>query len=138
MGEIAISSDLVASAVLYTRLANVGLGVLTTHADLLTNNIKTSLRRDVASACLAGLHGYMEGGAYQNLADLLGICEQVHWFTEQEKCVRDLRRIKLELFKGNKKGLELKAKDWLNLCHVRGWKLEKTLAAKVLAMYNSC
>ena len=105
MGEIAISSDLVASAVLYTRLANVGLGVLTAHADVLTNNIKTSLRRDVASACIAGLHRYMEGGAYQNLADLLGICEQVHWFTDQEKCVRDLHRIKLELFKGNKKGL---------------------------------
>ena len=138
MGEIASSRDLVKSAVLYTRLANMGLGVLRDHADLLTNNIKTSLRRDVASACLAGLHRYMEGGAYQNHADLLGICEQVHWFTEQEKCVQELHRIKLELFKGNKQGLELKAKDWLNLCHVRGWKLEKTLAAKVLAMYNSC
>jgi hypothetical protein len=138
MGEIAASRDMVASAVLYTRLANMGLGVLRDHASLLTNHIKTSLRRDVASACLAGLHRYMEGGAYQILADLLGICEQVHWFSDQEKCVRDLHRIKLELFKGNKKGLELKAKDWLNLCTVRGWKLEKSLAAKVLSTYNSC
>ena len=138
MGEIAVSRDVVACAVLYTRLANLGLGVLTNHADVLTNNIRTSIRRDVASACIAGLHRYMEGGAYQNLADLLGICEQVHWFTDQEKCVRDLHRIKLELFKGNKKGMELKAKDWLTLCHERGWKLEKTLASRVLAMYNSC
>jgi hypothetical protein len=138
MGEIAASRDMVASAVLYTRLANMGLGVLREHASLLTNHNKTSLRKDVASACLAGLQRYMEGGAYQNLADLLGICEKVHWFSDQEKCVKDLHRIKLELFKGNKKGLELKAKDWLNLCTVRGWKLEKSLAAKVLSTYNSC
>ena len=138
MGEIAVSRDVVACAVLYTRLANLGLGVLTNHANALTNNIRTSIRRDVASACIAGLHRYMEGGAYLNLADLLGICEQVHWFTDQEKCVRDLYRIKLELFKGNKQGMELKAKDWLTLCHERGWKLEKTLSSRVLAMYNSC
>ena len=87
MGEIAASRDMVASAVLYTRLANMGLGVLREHASLLTNHNKTSLRRDVASACLAGLHRYMEGGAYKNLAVLLGICEQVYWFSDQEKCV---------------------------------------------------
>ena len=52
MGEITSCRDLVKSAVLYTRLANMGLGVLRDHADALTNNIKTSLRRDVASACL--------------------------------------------------------------------------------------
>ena len=72
------------------------------------------------------------------MADLLVICEQVTWFTAQEKCVKDCHRLKLELFKGNKKGVELKAKDWLNLCTERGWKLEKSLAAKVLSAYNSC
>ena len=138
MGEIAASHDMVASAVLYTRLANMGLGVLREHASMLTYTNKTSVPKDVASACLAGLQRFLEGGAYQNLADLHAICGKVTWFTEQEKCVKDLHRLKLELFKGNKKGVELKAKDWLNLCTERGWKQEKSLAARVLSAYNSC
>ena len=138
MGEIASSRDLVKSAVLYTRLANLGLGVLKNHANALTNNIRDSIRRDVASACIDGLRRFMEGGAYQNVADLLKICEQVHWFNDQERCVRDLHRIKLELFKGNKHGMELKAKDWLTLCQEHGLKWEKVLASKVLAIYNAC
>ena len=48
MGEIAASHDMVASAVLYTRLANMGLGVLREHANMLTITNKTSLRKDVA------------------------------------------------------------------------------------------
>ena len=138
MGEIATTSSVVACAVIYTRLANCGLGVLTTYAGTLPANLRDSLRKDVASACIDGLRRFMEGGAYQNVADLLKICEEVTWFNDQERCARDLFHIKLELFKGNKQGLELKAKDWLSLCHVRGWKLEKTFAAKVLAIYNAC
>ena len=138
VGEIAATRSVVACAVIYTRLANCGLGVLTTYASTLTANIRDSIRRDVASACIDGLRRFMEGGAYQNVADLLKICEQVHWFNDQERCVHDLYRIKLELFKGNKRGMELKAKDWLTLCQERGWKWEKVLASKVLATYNSC
>ena len=138
MGEIARSSSVVASAVLYTRLAQCGLGVMTTYASTLTNNMRDNLRKDVASACIDGLRRYMEGGAYQNVSDLLKICEEVTWFTNQERCVHDLYHIKLELFKGNTVGMELKAKDLLTLCQERGWKWEKVLASKVLATYNSC
>ena len=70
MGEIATTRSVVACAVIYTRLANCGLGVLTNHAGALTNNIRDNIRRDVASACIDGLRRYMEGGAYQNVADL--------------------------------------------------------------------
>ena len=138
MGEIATTSNVVACAVIYTRLANCGLGVLTTYAGTLTANLRDSLRKDVASACIDGLRRFMEGGAYQNVADLLKICEEVTWFNDQERCVHDLYRIKLELFKGNTVGMELKAKDLLTLCQERGWKWEKVLASKVLATYNSC
>ena len=138
MGEIATTSNVVACAVIYTRLANCGLGVLTTYAGTLTANIRDSLRKDVASACIDGLRRFMEGGAYQNVADLLKICEEVTWFDDRERCVHNLYRIKLELFKGNTVGMELKAKDLLTLCQERGWKWEKVLASKVLATYNSC
>ena len=138
MGEIAATHDMVASAVLYNRLANMGLGVLREHDHMLNNTNKTSVRKDVASACLGGLQRFLEGGAYQNLEDLLAICGRVTWFSEKERCVKDLHRLKLELYKGNKKGVELKAKDWLNLCNERGWKQEKSLAARVLSAYNSC
>ena len=138
MGEIATSRSMVASAVIYTRLANYGLGVLTVHADLLTGNIRDNIRRDVATACIDALRRYMEGGAYQNVSDLLNICEQVTWFSDQERCARDLFHIKLELFKGNTVGMELKAKDWLTICQEHGWKWEKVLASKVLAIYNAC
>ena len=138
VGEIATTSSVVACAVIYTRLAKCGLGVLTTYASTLTANIRDSLRKDVASACIDGLRRFMEGGAYQNVADLLKICEEVTWFNDQERCVHDLYRIKLELFKGNTVGMELKAKDLLTLCQERGWKWEKVLASKVLATYNSC
>ena len=137
MGEIATTWSVVACAVIYTRLANCGLGVLRDHAGLLPNKIRDNIRRDVATACIDGLRRFMEGGAYQNVADLLKICEQVNWFNDQERCARDLFRIKLELFKGNKLGMELKAKDWLTLCQERGWKWEKVLASKVLAIYNA-
>ena len=138
MGEIAASRDMVAKAVLYTRLANIGLGVLKEHASQLSNTIKTNIRMEVASACLAGLQRFLEGGAYNNLSDLLVISEKVHWFSDQEICVRELHRLKLELVRGNKRGVELKAKDWLNLCTEKNWKLEKSLAARVLSAYNSC
>jgi hypothetical protein len=138
VGEIATTSSVVACAVIYTRLANCGLGVLTTYAGTLPANLRDSLRKDVASACIDGLRRFMEGGAYQNVADLLKICEEVTWFNDQERCVHDLYRIKLELFKGNTVGMELKAKDLLTLCQERGWKWEKVLASKVLATYNSC
>ena len=138
MGEIATTSSVVACAVIYTRLANCGLGVLTTYAGTLTANLRDSLRKDVASACIDGLRRFMEGGAYQNVADLLKICEEVTWFDDRERCVHNLYRIKLELFKGNTVGMELKAKDLLTLCQERGWKWEKVLASKVLATYNSC
>ena len=138
MGEIATTSSVVACAVIYTRLANCGLGVLTTYAGTLPPNLRDSLRKDVASACIDGLRRFMEGGAYQNVADLLKICEEVTWFDDRERCVHNLYRIKLELFKGNTVGMELKAKDLLTLCQERGWKWEKVLASKVLATYNSC
>ena len=138
MGEIAATHDMVASAVLYTRLANMGLGVLRERDQELNNTNRASIRKEVVSACLGGLQRFLEGGAYQNLADLLAICGKVTWFSEKERCVKDLHRLKLELFKGNKKGVELKAKDWLNLCTERGWKQEKSLAARVLSAYNSC
>ena len=138
MGEIATTSNVVACAVIYTRLANCGLGVLTTYAGTLPANLRDSLRKDVASACIDGLRRFMEGGAYQNVADLLKICEEVTWFDDRERCVHNLYRIKLELFKGNTVGMELKAKDLLTLCQERGWKWEKVLASKVLATYNSC
>ena len=67
MGEIAASQDMVASAVLYTRLANMGLGVLREHASQLSNTNKTNIKKEVASACLAGLQRFLEGGAYQKL-----------------------------------------------------------------------
>ena len=92
----------------------------------------------MASACLGGLQRFLEGGAYNNLEDLLAICGRVTWFSEKERCVKALNRLKLELYKGNKKGVELKAKDWLNLCTEWGWKQEKSLAARVLSAYNSC
>ena len=138
MGEIATTRSVVACAVIYTRLANCGLGVLRDHAGLLPSKIRDNIRRDVATACIDGLRRFMEGGAYQNVSDLLKISEQVHWFNDQERCARNLYRIKLELFKGNKLGMELKAEDWLTLCQERGWKWEKVLASKVLATYNSC
>ena len=138
MGEIAASRDMVACAVLYTRLANIGLGVLTEHASQLSNTIKNNIRKEVASACISGLQRFLEGGAYNNLSDLLVISEKVYWFSDQEICVRELHRLKLELVRGNKRGVELKAKDWLNLCSEKNWKLEKTLAARVLSAYNSC
>jgi hypothetical protein len=138
VGEIATTSSVVACAVIYTRLANCGLGVLTTYAGTLPANLRDSLRKDVASACIDGLRRFMEGGAYQNVADLLKICEEVTWFDDRERCVHNLYRIKLELFKGNTVGMELKAKDLLTLCQERGWKWEKVLASKVLATYNSC
>ena len=138
MGEIAATHDMVASAVLYTRLANMGLGVLRERDQELNTTNRASIRKEVVSACLGGLQRFLEGGAYQNLGDLLAICERVTWFSEKEKCVKDLHRLKLELYKGNKKGVELKAKDWLNLCTERGWKQEKSLAARVLSAYNSC
>ena len=43
MGEIAASCDMVASAVLYTRLANMGLGVLREHDQVLNNVNRKSL-----------------------------------------------------------------------------------------------
>ena len=48
MGEIAASRDMVASAVLYTPLANMGLGVLREHTSLLTYPNKTSANNYLA------------------------------------------------------------------------------------------
>ena len=138
MGEIAATRDLVASAVLYTRLANMGLGVLRERDQDLNTTIRASIRKEVASACLSAMHKFLEGGAYQNLGDLLAICERITWFSERDNAVKDLHRLKLELYKGNKNGVDLKAKDWLNLCKERGSNQEKTLAARVLSAYNSC
>ena len=138
MREIIATRDLVASAVLYTRLANMGLGVLRERDLDLNTTIRTNIRKEVTSACLSAMQRFLEGGAYQNLGDLLAICERITWFSERDHAVKDLHRLKLELHRGNKNGVEVKAKDWLNLCKEKGWNQEKTLAARVLSACNSC
>jgi hypothetical protein len=92
----------------------------------------------VASAGHSGLQRFLEGGAYQNLESLLFTLEGISWLLEREIAVKDLHRLFLELHRGHKRGVEMKAKDWLNLCKERGWGAEKTLAARVLSAYNAC
>jgi hypothetical protein len=130
------TTDLVGTAVQYTRLVNMGLGVLRERDHDLNPIIRTSIRKVVTSAYLSALQRFLEGGAYQNLENLLTTCESITWFSEREHAVKDFHRLKLELHRGNKSGVEMKAKDWLNLCKERGWIQEKTL--RVLSAYNSC
>ena len=138
MREITATNDLVGTAVLYTRLVNMGMGVLRERDRSLNPIIRTSIRKEVTSDCLSAMQRFLEGGAYQNLENLLTICESITWFSERDHAVKDLHRLKLELHRGNKNGVEMKAKDWLNLCKEKGWNQEKTLAARVLSAYNSC
>ena len=109
MREITATRDLVATAVLYTRLANMGLGVLRERDQDLNTTIRASIRKEVTSACLSAMQRFLEGGAYQNLGDLLAICESITWFSERDQDVKDLHRLKLQLHRGNKNGVELKA-----------------------------
>ena len=67
MGEITASDDVTKSAVLYTRMAKVGKGVLTAHEKLISPAVKESIQQDVARDALNAMQRYMEGGAYQNL-----------------------------------------------------------------------
>ena len=138
MREIATTRDMVCTGVQYTRLVNMGLGVLSERDQDLNPTIRTSIRKEVTSACLSAMQRFLEGGAYQNLENLQTICESITWFSEREYAVKDLHRLWLELHRGNKSEVEMKAKDWLNLCKERGWSQEKTLAARVLSAYNSC
>ena len=81
MGEITASDDVTVSAVLYSRMAKVGKGVLTAHERFLTPVMKESIQRDVARDALNALQRFMEGGAYQNLDLLLVLCKGITWFS---------------------------------------------------------
>ena len=102
MREIATTRDLVGTAVQYTRLVNMGLGVLQKRDHDLTPTMRSSIRKEVASAGLSGLQRFLEGGAYQNLESLLTTCESISWFSEQEYAVKDLHRLYLELHGGTR------------------------------------
>ena len=138
MREIATSRDIVCTGVQYTRLANMGLGILQKREQHLTPSIRSIIQQEVTSAGHSGLQRFLEGGAYQNLESLLSTLEGISWLSEREIAVKDLHRLFLELHRGHKRGVEMKAKDWLNLCKERGWGAEKTLAARVLSAYNAC
>ena len=137
MGEITASDDVTVSAVLYTRMAKVGKEVLTAHERILTPVMKESIQRDVARDALNALQRFMEGGAYQNLDLLLVFCKGITWFSERENATKELHRLKWELQRGNKDGVELKAREWLEMCKVKGWTKEKSLAARILSAINS-
>ena len=137
MGEITASDDVTKSAVLYTRMAKVGKGVLTAHEKLLSPAVKESIQKDVARDALNAMQRYMEGGAYQNLDLMLAFCKGISWFTENQNATKELHRLKWELQRGNTAGVELKAREWLEMCKERGWAKEKTLAARILSGINS-
>jgi hypothetical protein len=137
MGEITASDDVTKSAVLYNRLAKVGKGVLTAHEKDISPAVRESIQQDVARDALNAMQRYMEGGAYQNLDLMLAFCKGITWFSENQKAAKELHRLKWELQRGNTAGVELKAREWLELCKERGWAKEKTLAARILSAINS-
>ena len=51
----------------------------------------------------------------------------VMWFSENKKAAMELHRLKLELQRGNTARVELKAREWLELCKERGWAKKRTL-----------
>ena len=109
------------SAVLYNRLAKVGRGVLTAHEKDISSAIRESVQQDVARDALSAIQRYMESGTYQNLDVMLAFCKGITWFAENQKAAMELHRLKLELQKGNTAGVELKAREWLELCKEKGW-----------------
>ena len=116
----------------------MGLGILQQRDQHLTPSNRAVIQQEVTSAGHSGLQRFLEGGAYRNLENLLSTWEGIPWLSERETAVKELHRLFLELHRGHKRGVELKAKDWLTLCKERGWGAEKTLAARVLAAYNAC
>jgi hypothetical protein len=102
MREIATTRDMVCTAVQYTRLVNMGLGVLQKRDHDLTTSIRSSIRKEVASAGLRGLQRFLEEGAYQNLESLLTTLEGISWLSEREYAVKDLHRLYLELHRGTR------------------------------------
>ena len=104
MREIATTRDMVGTAVQYTRLVNMGLRVLQKRDHNLTHSIRSSIRKEVASAGHSRLQRFLEGGAYQNLESLLSTLEGISWLSEREIAVKDLHRLFLELHRGNKRG----------------------------------
>ena len=120
MGEITASDDVTKSAVLYNRLAKVGKGVLTAHEKDISPAVRESIQQDVARDALNAMQRYMESGAYQNLDVMLAFCKGITWFLENQKAAMELQRLKLELQRGNTAGVELKTREWLELCEERG------------------
>ena len=68
---------------------------------------------------------------------MLAFCKGVTWFSENQKATMELHRLKLELQKDDTDGVELKAREWLELCKEKGWAKEKTLAARILSGINT-
>ena len=132
-----MSDDMTKSAVLYNRLAKVGRGVLTAHEKDISSVARESIQQDVARDALNAMQRYMEGGAYQNLDLMLAFCKGIAWFSENQNATKELHRLKWELQRGNTAGVELKAREWLEMCKERGWAKEKTLAARILSAINS-
>ena len=99
--------------------------------------VRESIQQDVARDALNAMQRYMEGGAYQNLDLMLAFCKGILWFTENQNATKELHRLKWELQRGNTAGVELKAREWLEMCKERGWAKEKTLAARILSAINS-
>ena len=128
-----MSSDMTKSAALYNRLAKVGRGVLTAHEKDISSAMRESVQQEVARDALSAMQRYMESRAYQNLDLMLVFCKGVSWFTENQKASMELHKLKLELHKGNTSGVERKAREWLELCKVKGWGKEKILAARILS-----
>ena len=136
--EIAISRDIVGTGVHYTRMANMGLGILRLRDQHLTPSNKAAIQQEVAGAGHSAFKRFLEGGAYRNLEIILSTWDEISWLSERDTAVKELHRLFLELHRGHTMGVERKAKDWLRLSKDRCWGAEKTLAARVLAALNAC
>ena len=135
--EIAISRDIVGTGVHYTRMANMGLGILRLKDQHLTASHKAAIQQEVAGSGHCAFKRFLEGGAYRNLEQILSTWDEISWLSERDRGVKDLYKMFLELHRGNSVGVERKAKEWLRLSKERCWGAEKTLASRVLAALNA-
>lgn len=130
------SDDLLKSASLLQQVADVGQEVLRRHQ--LGGTMEAGVKRDIAVHSLDAMERFQTGGYYQNVRSLLESTKGVKWWTEEEVACINLMELWVKWLLHRKMyGVELKAREVLNLAKAKGWRRTVTKAAKLLSAINT-